>query len=114
MQLYNLLMEADIRKTLAGLKRGLEELLAGYDKEILLYGSQARGDYSAASDIDVAVIVAGLTPALKDKILETVAEVELEHLRPVSVLVLEKTQFEQLYQRERRIALDIRSEGVAL
>jgi predicted nucleotidyltransferase len=107
-------MESEIRKTLAGLKRSLEKLLAGYEKESLLYGSRARGDSAADSDIDVAVIVAGLTPSLKDQILETVATVELEHLRPVSVLVLAKEQFDQLHQRERRIALDIRSEGVPL
>jgi hypothetical protein len=62
----------------------------------------------------VAVIVTELTPALKDEILEEVARVELEHLRPLSVLVMDKAQFEHLYQRERCIALDIRREGVAL
>jgi predicted nucleotidyltransferase len=107
-------VESEIRKTLADLKLALEKLLAGREKEILLYGSRARGDFTEDSDTDVAVIVDGLYPALKDQILEEVARVELEHLRPLSVLVLDKEEFNKLYRRERRIALDIRREGVAL
>lgn len=107
-------MESEIRATLADLKKALEKLLAGRCKEILLFGSRARGDFGEDSDIDVAVIVEGLDPALKDRILEEVARVELEHLRPVSVLVLDEEEFNRLYRRERRIALDIRREGVAL
>lgn len=79
-----------------------------------MFGSRARGDFVDGSDIDVVVIVEGLDPALKDRILEEVARVELEHLRPVSVLALDEEEFNRLYCRERRIALDIRREGVAL
>jgi hypothetical protein len=51
---------------------------------------------------------------LKDRILEAVAEVEFDHSRAISTLVFSKREFDGLYDRERRIALDIRHEGIAL
>lgn len=81
---------------------------------IVLYGSRARGDYDAISDIDVAVIVRGLTRELKTKLLDAVAEVELRYLAPLSMLVLDEKDFEFLKKRERRIALDIEKEGILL
>jgi uncharacterized protein len=81
---------------------------------MLLYGSRARGDFDGDSDIDVAVIVRGLTRELKDRILENVADVELEFLTPISTLVISEDDFAFLKGRERRIALDIEREGIPL
>jgi predicted nucleotidyltransferase len=88
--------------------------LCPINAEIVLYGSRARGDFDQDSDIDVAVIVSGLTREKKDQILEAVAEVEFDHSRAISVLVFSKAEFDSLYDRERRIALDIKHEGIAL
>ena len=81
---------------------------------MILFGSIARGDYTDESDIDVAIIIRGLTLELKHKILDRVAEVELNHLMPVSALLLSEEEFIRLKKRERRIALDIEREGVLL
>jgi predicted nucleotidyltransferase len=81
---------------------------------MVLFGSVARGDYHDASDIDVAIIVRGLTRKLKGQILDEVAELELEHHRPLSVLVFSDEEFNHLKRRERRIALDIEREGISL
>jgi hypothetical protein len=51
---------------------------------------------------------------LKGQILDEVAELELEHHMPLSVLVLSEEQFNHLKKRERRIALDIEREGIPL
>jgi predicted nucleotidyltransferase len=64
--------------------------------------------------MDVAIIIRGLTRELKHRILDKVAEVELNHLIPVSVLILSEDEFNRLKKRERRIALDIEREGVLL
>jgi predicted nucleotidyltransferase len=74
----------------------------------------ARGDFHDESDMDVAVIVHGLTRRLKGQILNEVAELELEHHMPLSVLVFSDEEFNHLKKRERRIALDIEREGVPL
>jgi predicted nucleotidyltransferase len=81
---------------------------------MVLFGSMARGDYHDESDIDVALIVRGLTRELKGRILEEAAELELEHHTPLSVLVLSEEEFNRLKKRERRIALDIEGEGIPL
>ena len=82
--------------------------------KIFLYGSRARGDYDIESDIDVAIIVRGLTRELKNRLLDAVADIELKYHTPLSVLVFSEEDFEFLKKRERRIALDIEKEGILL
>jgi predicted nucleotidyltransferase len=96
------------------LKKNLEHLLGDRLVNIVLFGSRARGDFSDESDIDVAIIVRELTKKLKDKILDEVAQVELEYDMPISAFVLSEEEFNQLKRRERRIALDIEREGIPL
>jgi len=96
------------------LKRSLESLLGHQLINMVLFGSMARGDYHDESDVDVAVIVRGLTRKLKSQILDEVARLELEHHMPVSVLVFSDEEFNHLKKRERRIALDIEREGIPL
>jgi uncharacterized protein len=81
---------------------------------MVLFGSRAIGDYHDESDIDVAVIVHGLTRKLKGRILDEVAELELKHHMPLSILVFSEEEFNLLKKRERRIALDIEREGIPL
>lgn len=107
-------MEIEFEALLHDLKQKLETVLEDIEAEIVLYGSRAKGDFDQDSDIDVAVIVPGLTREKKDQILEAVAEVEFDHSRAISALVFSKSDFDRLYERERRIALDIKHEGIAL
>jgi predicted nucleotidyltransferase len=105
----------DSRPTiLQELKRSLESFLGDQLVNMVLFGSMARGDYHDESDMDVAVIVRGLTRKLKGQILDEVAELELEHHMPLSALVFSEEEFNHLKKRERRIALDIEREGIPL
>lgn len=102
------------KQFLAELKDGLKGLLRDRNVRLFLFGSRARGDYSADSDIDIAIIVGGLTGELKNQILDMIADIELKYLKPVSALVISEEDFEFLKKRERRIALDIEREGIPL
>ena len=108
-------MVNDIRsETLRELKESLETFLGDRLLRMILFGSMARGDYTDESDIDVAIIIRGLTRELKHQILDRVGEVELNHLMPVSALLLSEEEFNRLKKRACRIALDIEGEGVPL
>ena len=106
--------EEELSAVLAEIKTRLSALLGSRLERMFLYGSRARGDYGPESDIDIAIIVEELDRKMKDKILETVAEVELAYLTPVSALVLSQESFTSLLRRERRIALDIEREGIPI
>lgn len=101
-------------KALKELRESLKEFLGDHILRMMLFGSRARGDYGDDSDIDIAIIVRGLNRKLKHQILDKVAEIELEYLMPLSVLVLSEDEFNRLKKRERRIALDIDREGISL
>ncbi len=102
----------DQENALCELKKRMAPFLETRAGIIRIFGSRARGDEEPQSDLDLAVIVPGLTREEKMRILETVAEVELEHLTPLSALVISKEAFGRLKGLERRIALDIEREGI--
>lgn len=108
------MIEDPKREILRFLKESLENLLGDRLLRMMLFGSMARGDYDDDSDIDVAIVIRGLTRELKHQVFERVGEVELEYLMPLSVLVLSEDEFNRLRKRERRIALDIEREGIPL
>jgi len=82
--------------------------------KMVVFGSRARGDFDAGSDTDIAIIVRELSRELKYQILDTVAEIEMKFIIPLSVIVFSENEFERLKKRERRIALDIEKEGIPL
>jgi predicted nucleotidyltransferase len=108
------LMEKQREKQLGELKGSIENLLDPQAFKMILFGSRARGDYLDESDVDVAILVRGLTREMKNRILDRVAEIELAYLLPIAALVLSEEEFDHLKKRERRIALDIDSEGIPL
>ena len=107
-------LSAEEKRALAQLKDGLSAMLGDSLLAMRLYGSRARGDFNEHSDIDIAITVRGLSRTTKNRILEKVAEIEFENLMPLSVMVLSEEEFENLKNRERRIALDIEREGIPI
>jgi predicted nucleotidyltransferase len=107
-------MEASVRRLLSVLKRRLEGLLGNRLARLVLFGSRARGDYDRSSDIDVAIIIRGSAREDRDRILRVVASLEFEYCRPLSTMVLTEEELGRLRSRERRIALDLDREGIAI
>ena len=110
----DILSDEDIKNALTELKDTLQGFLGDRMVKIVLYGSRARGDYEGDSDVDIAIIVRGLTRELKNRILTVVADIELKYLVPISILVFSEEDVDFLKKRERRIIADIEKEGIPL
>ena len=108
------ILSYDEMSVLAELKDSLNNFLGDRLVRLVVFGSRARGDYDAESDIDVAIIIRGLTRELKNQVLDMVTAIELKYLMPISTLILSENNFERLKKLERRIALDIEREGISL
>ena len=106
--------ETDISNALQELKTSLTARLGTSRVKLVMFGSRARGDYDDDSDIDIAIVIKGLDSKLKNEIIDLIADIEVEYLVPLSTLVLSQFDFDNLMKRERRIALDIDCEGIAL
>lgn len=81
---------------------------------MIFYGSKARGDFDPWSDLGVAIIIQALTREGKKLLFETIAELELDYLTPLSILVLPGEKFERLHHRESGIAVDIENGGYSV
>ena len=100
-------------------RRFKEKLHAACGERVLqvrLFGSMARGDFHEASDLDVFVMVDRREMSLVDAISTAAWEIGYEMDLPFSVspLIMARDHFEDLHRRERRIARDILTEGIAV
>ena len=107
-------MVLENNEVLRELRHSMESQLGDRLVKIVVFGSRARGDFDAESDTDIAIIVRELSRELKYQILDTVAEIEMKFIIPLSVIIFSENEFERLRKRERRIALDIDKEGIPL
>jgi len=103
-----------MEQILDDLKKSVQEIAGDRLIKMVLYGSRARGDYSEDSDTDIAIIIRGLSPEMKRRMLSRIADIEFDHLRYLSTLILSEEDFHLLRKRERRIAIDIEREGIPL
>jgi predicted nucleotidyltransferase len=108
------MIEDERKRELEDLKKRLVQVLGPQAFKMVLFGSRAREDYGEESDVDVAILVQGLTREMKRLILDKVAEIELDYLLPISVIVFSEDEFAYLKKRERRLAIDIEKEGILL
>ena len=101
-------------RALSDIRKALSQKLSGVNFRMILYGSKARGDADEHSDIDIAIIVDKMDRTLKGKILDIIYDMEIQYNTPVSALVISLEDHTKLIKLERRIALDIESEGIVL
>ncbi len=79
-----------------------------------VFGSQARGDGDVDSDIDVLVVIRGLTEQERTEAIDLAVDAwkTSRSTGPLSPLVWSECEFEDRVRSERRIAADVMAEGV--
>ncbi len=106
-------MSPKIQTILSQLKTQLQNLYGDRLVNLVLFGSQARGDAVFGSDIDVLIVLTGPVK-LGEEIKRTshiVADLSLEHDEVISRLFMEKEHF---FNRQGPLLRNIRKEGVIL
>lgn len=105
-------LPADLRAAIAAYAKRLSSRFGGRLRFIRLFGSWARGEAGEDSDVDVAVVIEGLTrDEWRDAVSDAV-DVELETGATLSPFVVSGEHFDLLVRRERLIARDILDEGI--
>lgn len=111
----SLALVPSLRQPLGEFVQGVREHFAGRLVEIKLFGSYARGDAHADSDVDVAVIVEGpLTHSERVWSMGFAGDLTAKYDAVITPLVLTRTELELLQQREDMLAENLAREGLAL
>jgi uncharacterized protein len=81
---------------------------------IRLFGSYARGDHGADSDVDVLVVIQELIDRERREVFEIAFDVHLERGIDVSPLALSSAEWSDRRDRELLLVSDIDREGMNL
>ncbi|MBP7285676.1 MAG: nucleotidyltransferase domain-containing protein [Nannocystaceae bacterium] len=95
------------RVALASLKRWLVGCFGDRLRELVLFGSRARGEGDEDSDVDVLVVIEGLTSIEAREIAYRCGDLLTEHDVVVSPFAVSVEHMTHLRSRERRIAAEI-------
>jgi predicted nucleotidyltransferase len=91
----------------------LREALESHLRQVIVYGSRARGDHKVGSDLDVLILVDHLDDSLKQRVREiryrVMWEEDFEPL--ISLLCQEETEFLRQIWQGNGLANNIQHEG---
>lgn len=113
MSLAELPVPADLTEVLQALKRGLGELYGPRLRGLWLYGSQARGEATAGSDVDVLVVLTDFSDIGEeiDRTSELRARLSLKCGRTLSLIPL---RWKSFCERRTPLIQNARRDGVPL
>ncbi len=106
-------MNPKIRKVLAELQPKLKSVYGPRLAHLILFGSHARGDAEAGSDIDVAVVLTGKVEPGKE-ITRTGKIITALSLKYDIVISCVFVSVERFLKEETPLLLNVRNEGVSL
>lgn len=102
------------RRALAALAVRLRADFGARLRLVRLFGSWARGDASADSDLDVAVVIDDLDRTEWRQVIDVAADLEVAHDVVLGPYVVSTEHWAALNERGRALAAAISSEGVSL
>lgn len=104
---------ATIQKIAEELRTRLEELYGSRLHEVVLYGSQARGDATEASDVDIMVVLEGEVDAWTElqRMAKPVYDLELEMEEMITLYPIARAEFEH---RDHPLLQNVHRDGVKM
>ena len=105
-----------MKDVLLSIYKNIHEIIGEPLQEVILFGSYARGDYDAESDIDIAVIIDMDRESLKkyqNKLIHMASEYSLNEDALLSICCIPSKEFEE-YRDALPFYRNIYSEGVRL
>ena len=103
-----------VREAIADYVRRVSTDLADAVASITLYGSQARGEAEAESDIDLFIVVRRDTPALREALADIAWQVQFEHSVVISDIIRNVSQLRLMRQHRFPYYQGIEREGILL
>lgn len=108
-------LNPSVTALLSAYRRLLDTYLGGRLQQLILFGSYARGEARADSDIDLAVVLDRIErPSDRTLPMELAGELVAEHGLVITPLVLSVSELALLRQREDLLAENLDREGIAL
>lgn len=92
----------------------LRERFGDRCSDLRLFGSRARGEGHAESDLDILVVIDGMTNAERQQVWDFSGHLFVRHEVPVSTFTLTDSRWRQLQAQGRLIARDIVRDGIRL
>lgn len=106
-----------VARSLVRFRAALDARFGSRLKEVVLFGSYARGDADEESDVDVLVVVTGLTETERREVMDLAYDAdaaERELWVGLSPLPYSEAQAQELRSRERLLLRNVDREGVRL
>lgn len=107
-------LPAPVVAAIAGYHAWLDMRFGARLREFRLFGSYARGEGRADSDVDLLVAIDDLTTAEARESAQESGEALTHHDVLLAPFLVSTARMAELRQRERRIACDIDREGVPM
>ena len=102
------------RKAILALLEILEKELLHSIRHVVLFGSKARGDSDAESDIDLLIVVEEYSWALEKEITRLTTQADYAHNVVLSDHIIGKARFEQMAARREPLYCNLEREGIDL
>ncbi|MHA1262474.1 MAG: nucleotidyltransferase domain-containing protein [Candidatus Freyarchaeota archaeon] len=102
-----------MKKLLVEVKKRLKEIYGDNLKDVILYGSYARGDFSQGSDIDLIILLGEMEQRMTErkKYFDAIWELELKYDMVISILPFKEEEYKT---RRLPIILNAKREGISI